>query len=134
MRKNYIDVGEFFTAKQLISITGVDRRTAARWIRGKQNMHPGYLMLLSLYIEQRVIPKQARLIANHNYISVAGTDDPRCQIEYGDIGGIFWTKQHLEHLKEENRKLLALNEALQSAAQDAAAMDETTPVYKVTRN
>lgn len=44
------------TTKQLISITGVDRRTARRWVTGKQNIHTAYRKLIELEIENRILP------------------------------------------------------------------------------
>lgn len=60
MRKYRTFHPEFeLSAKQLIDITGVSRRTARAWINGSQNIHPAFRHLINLELEGRIIPADA---------------------------------------------------------------------------
>lgn len=133
MKKNSIEIGNFFSARDLVSITGVNINTARRWISGKQNIHPAYSILITLYIERRIIPESARLVAHKGHIQPRDTDDPAARVSFAELRANYHTARYNALLKQQNKQLKKLVDKLQSKAQEIAAHDTIAPAYKVTK-
>lgn len=132
----HLDLSDNFTPNQLTTITGVDIRTARRWLNGKQTMHKAYILLLALYIEERILPTESGLKcpANAGIIQPTDSNDTRDRVEFGAIRSIYWIKSQNERLKCENRQLKTERETLQSQAQSVAATDHQGISHKTIRN